>query len=165
MIENHNTKIGEAINIESNRSTFRMYHRRHSMMIAALISLFGKHNEENGGRHFIILDFLPWSAMSKVLAQLWATSPISCLKMISASFGLCSLVDHILFIIHLVGAKGFSTFVTPESQISNLFVSIFAARGLFLNMRWSFTKFLNCAPPISYKDLIPSNMELQNMDL
>ena len=29
MIEDHNTKIGEAINIESNKSTFRMYHRRH----------------------------------------------------------------------------------------------------------------------------------------
>ena len=60
MIEDHNSKIGEAINIESNRSTFCTYYKDISMMIAALPSLFGKYGKENGGRSFFISDFLPW---------------------------------------------------------------------------------------------------------
>ena len=56
---------------------------------------------------------------------------IAHLKMISASSGLCSLADCILFIILFVGAKGFSTSVILTFQILNLFVWISAEVDLF----------------------------------
>ena len=77
--------------------------------------------------------------------------------MISASSGLCSIADRVLFIILFASAKGFSTSVTSKSQMLNLFVWI--AAEFFLNIMLSFTKFWNCVSPISTIDLIRSNIK------
>ena len=78
--------------------------------------------------------------------------------MISASSGLFSLADCILFTILFVGAKGLSTSVTLKSQILNLFVWISAEVGFFPNISQLFTKFLNVSP-ISSIYLIRSNIK------
>ena len=93
------------------------------------------------------------------MAKLWAMSTISYLKMISASSSLCSLADPIFFIPLFVAANSFSTPVTRKSQVLNLFVWVSAEIGFFPNIRQSFAKFLICVSPISFIDLIPSNIK------
>ena len=157
MEEDHNSKIGEVIDIGSNRSTFCTYHRGHFADDCRITFQIWQIQQRKWWRTLYYIKFLTMVSCVRSTGQTLSNTDDFVLEDDFCKFWSVFTCASDLVIILFVGAKGFLTSVTLKSQILNLFVWISAEIGFFSNIRPSFTKSLNCISPVSSIYLIRSN--------